>query len=155
MKKIADNDHLASEGKINPNASVKASCKMETDAKAEYVWELLSDINRWPMWMNQVSEVQLDGPIKKGASFDWKNNGVKIRSVIRQVEPGKKLAWTGSVLWVKAIHTWQIDTTDNGKTRVSTAESMEGFFCRFIFPSHKLKKTLESWLHDLKRAAES
>jgi hypothetical protein len=154
MNKLSYNDELAAEGSINTGAPVQARYSIEINAEPEKIWELLSDINRWPLWISNVSGASIDENLQPGSGFTWKSNGVQIRSIIRQSEPEKHLSWTGSVFWLHAIHTWRLEAVSQGKTRVYTAESIEGFLSRFLLPQNKLKKSLQSWLKDLKAAAE-
>ncbi len=140
---------------INQNAPIKAESEIAIHAPANVVWELLSDISRWPMWLHDVSDASITEELTKGTEFTWKNKGIKIRSVIQHVQPMQELAWTGRVFGVSANDTWHLRSNGDHSTIVRTAESMEGFIARFIFSSGKLKQSLDNWLQDLKSACES
>jgi len=79
---------------------------------------------------------------------------MKINSTILSLEPEKSLCWSGSALGIRAIHTWELESKENGKTLVTTAESMEGILARLFVSTTKLEEILSEWLSDLKAASE-
>jgi uncharacterized membrane protein len=89
---------------INQNAPIKAESGIVILAPAHQVWELLVDFNRWPMWIDDVSDASITGELTKGTEFTWKNKGINIRSVIQHVQLMKELAWTGRVFGVSAMN---------------------------------------------------
>ncbi|MGD8426952.1 MAG: SRPBCC family protein [Balneolaceae bacterium] len=144
---------LAAGGQIRSSASITASAEMVIHAGISQIWELITDFNCWPMWMEDVSKVSFKGNLSPGNTFRWKTNGLKITSELQLVEPETRLAWTGKALGTRAIHVWEFKTLDNQTTLVSTRESMEGLFIRIFYSSEKLEETLMNGLRDLKLAA--
>jgi hypothetical protein len=140
---------------INPDAPVVASCNTLIQAGIDEVWELLSDINRWPMWMSSVSDAWLDGDLEPGTPFTWRKDRMKIKSVIQSLKPGKNLTWSGSMLGIRAVHTWNLEQKGTDQTFVTTAESMEGVLARWLLSSQKLEEILTGWLSELKTASET
>lgn len=137
------------------DAPVYATATIDIHTKPSVVWKLISDISRWPVWVSDISSAELTDDFLKGTKFTWKSNGMKITSRLQAVEPDRYLAWTGKTLWIRAVHTWELQPLPDGGTRVTTSESMNGFLIRFIYSSDKLSGSLESWLADLKNVSES
>jgi hypothetical protein len=140
---------------INRNAPVQAECTILIRAEPEIVWKLLTDINRWPMWIDTVSDAYLHNHFGPGTSFTWRSNRINIESVVQYAEPRKILVWSGSLFGIKAIHTWKLETDNRGNTLVTTAESMEGFLAGWLIRSSLLKEILKEWLLNLQDASEN
>ena len=140
---------------VNKNAPVKAKKDIQINASPSQVWELLSDINNWHEWNNDIKESKLNGSLAVGSTFDWKSGGTKIHSTLHTVTPHKKLGWSGKAFGSFAIHNWTL-TDVNGSTKVVVEESMEGTLMRFFrgFMQNTLEKGMDSWLIQLKKAAE-
>jgi len=136
MEKEKDNFRI----EINQNAPVIASCKTLIHTEIDEVWEHLSDINRWPMWVSSVSDSFIKGDLKPGSSFIWSKNSLKIHSTILNVTPKKSLAWSGSIFGIRAVHTWKLEQLEENNTVVRTVESMEGLVARWFIRSHQLEK---------------
>jgi len=144
----------AKEGRINDSAPVKAEAELTIHATTVAVWKLLTDINRWPVWVESISAATLNGALAPSEDFRWKSKGLWINSTLQLVEPVHRLAWTGRSMGIKAIHIWELHRESDDTTLVKTQESMEGLFVRLLINSQALEKTLQSWLSDLKKAAE-
>ena len=124
-------------------------------ASIEKVWSTLTEIERWPEWQSDVAVVKLEGPLAVGAIFRWKAKGLKIKSTIKELEPRRRIGWTGSSIGMKAIHIWILESQTRG-TRVITLESLSGWFSRLlkIFAPNFLEKSLINSLQVLKIQAE-
>lgn len=140
---------------INKNAPVKAKKSIQIDASPSRVWELLSDIDNWHEWHEDIKEAKINGQLAIGSTFDWKSGGTKIHSTLHTVTPQEKIGWSGKAFGAYAIHNWTLSDV-NGKTEVSVEESMEGALMRFFrgFMQNTLEKGMDSWLKQLKKAAE-
>jgi hypothetical protein len=78
-----------------------------------------------------------------------------VHSQIRLFVPNSKLAWTGHVLFIHAIHVWTMTLLPDGRTVVRTKESMAGPFIGWFMSSLKLQDIDQRWLAALKRRAEA
>jgi hypothetical protein len=140
---------------INENAPIVSKKSIFIDAKPEKIWKVLTDIDNWPNWHNEISLAKIHGPVQPNVSFTWKSGGMKIQSTLHTVAPFYNLGWTGKALGIFAIHNWSIKVVD-GVTQVAVAESMEGLLARLF--KRKLKPTLdqgmEHWLELLKKECE-
>jgi hypothetical protein len=125
---------------VNHGAPVVSSAEGEIDASIDDVWAILTAIERWPAWNPDVRSVSIEGPAVEGTTFSWKAGPGTITSTVVRVEPRRLIAWTGSTLGIRAIHTWHLEQRDGG-TRVWTEESYEGLVGRV------LQRTLEKKLH--------
>jgi len=130
---------------IHENAPVVARSQVRIAADPESVWELLTDLERWPTWKSDVRSVALHGALRPGTIFVWKAGPGTITSTLQEVDRPRAIGWTGSTFGVKAIDAFRLEASGDG-TLVSEAESWEGFVAR-LFP-RRLRKTLRSSLDD-------
>ncbi|MGM0588053.1 MAG: SRPBCC family protein [Bacteroidota bacterium] len=144
---------VAASGQIRSDAPVTASAELVIPAPQEKIWELITEFQCWPMWMEDVNQLEIFGEIEPGTEFIWKANGLTITSQLQLVEPHTRLAWTGKALGTRAIHVWEFEALDEQSTLVRTRESMDGWFMKWFFSSKKLAQTLQQGLRELKLAA--
>jgi hypothetical protein len=140
---------------INEEAPAVGRSEIEIAAPPETVWDVLTDIERWPSWNPDVKSMSMEGPVAEGSVFRWKAGPGEITSTIRRVEPPRLIAWTGKTFGISAIHFYRLEPR-NGKTIVRTEESYDGLPARLLRRS--LQKTLDRALVDglryLKNEAE-
>ena len=141
---------------VDRNAPLVARREIVIDAPLEVVWKLQTDFQAWPEWQGNVVAVVMEGDLVPGTVFRWKANGVKIVSTLQEVEPMRRISWTGTSPGMRAIHIWNFKPS-NGGVRVVTEESLSGWFARLLklFDRRFLEKSLEGSLGTLKRAAEN
>jgi len=141
--------------KARRGAPVYAEASVRISASRETVWSLMSDVSGWPSWNPGIASASIDGELTRGARVVWKSGPGTIKSTIADVEPGVRLSWTGSLMGIKAIHVWTVDTKD-GETTVTTQESWEGLVVRLTKKSSQraLDDALANGLRYLKAAAE-
>ena len=71
-------------------------CGVDIDAPATVVWDVFSDVERWPEWTASVTSlVALDGPgIAVGKRFEIKQPRMpKLVWEVTDVEPGRSWTW--------------------------------------------------------------
>lgn len=124
---------------IDRNAKIIANGSVEVSATPAEVWTILSDIDGWASWNSDVREAKLLGDLAPGSRFTWRAGPGTITSVLRSVEPGRELGWTGSTMGIRAIHVWRLEGTPGG-TRVTTEESWAGW------PTRLMPKRMERML---------
>jgi uncharacterized protein YndB with AHSA1/START domain len=140
---------------IDQSAPITVRGSVDVSASPGEVWALLADISHWPAWNPDVTEARLEGELTPGSSFVWCSGPGTITSVLRSVENGRELGWTGSTRGVRAVHVWRIEPTQRG-SRVTTEESWSGWSARLM---HKrlervLRDAVVHGLHVLKTEAE-
>lgn len=147
-------ENLAASGQIDASAPVHASSQILISAPIDKVWKILTAIDDWPKWQPSISSAKMAGPLQPGTEFVWTTGHAKIESRLALVAPDADLAWTGTSLGTKAIHVWHLKATEEGKTLVSTEESMSGFMLKVFYSSKDLEMSQKDWLEALKRASE-
>lgn len=140
---------------VNTAAPVRGWGDLKVDADAATVWSVMSEIADWPSWSKDISAARLLGPLAPGSKFEWQAGPGKIRSTLLAVEPGHKLAWTGTTMGVRAIHVWRIERRGD-QTYVVTEESWEGLLASLLRRSmrRRLQAAIDEGLPYLKAEAE-
>ena len=140
---------------INESAPIKGASETEIDAAPELVWDVLTAVEGWPSWNQDVKSVSVDEPVREGTTFRWKAGPGTITSTVRSVEVPRRIAWTGKTFGIKAVHVYRLEPRA-GKTFVRTEESYEGLVARVFRGQFQktLDKALEDGLASLKNEAE-
>lgn len=141
---------------INTNAPAFARHHIVIEAPIHRIWNLLSDINHWPLWNPTITYSRLEGPFSPGTVFRWRSQGASIVSTLQEVIPEKRLSWNGKAFGAKAIHVWELKPQDSA-VMVKTEESFDGFIVWLLkgMMQKTLDQSLQSWLSCLKQAAEN
>ena len=141
---------------IDTSAPVIAEGEILIEADMVKVWHIMRDVAGWPQWNPDIAEVQLDGEIAEGSTFQWKAGSGIIRSTMRVLDPPHRMAWTGSTMGIRAVHAWRLKSSGTG-TIVATAESWNGLLPRLFRRrlSDFLHRSINSGLGYLKTEAES
>lgn len=141
---------------IDARAKLSAQGEIEIAAPPDRVWSELTAIERWSEWQPGVATARLQGGLAAGSVFRWKVNGLSIVSTIQELEPPRRVGWTGRSLGTEASHLWLLEALSDGGTRVVTRESMSGWLPRLLklFAPGFLAKSLASSLRALKARAE-
>lgn len=137
-----------------PNA-VTASADALIRAPVATVWSVLTAIQDWPSWNDEISQVEMSGPLAPGTEFRWKAGKMHIVSVLTDVEEPRRIAWRGKTLGIRAVHEYTLEVRDGG-VLVQTRESFEGLLPRLMRRSteNMLKKTLQRGVELLKKECE-
>jgi uncharacterized protein YndB with AHSA1/START domain len=136
-------------------APVKSRHEIEIAAPPEVVWDVLTDLERWPEWNPAVKSMSFDGPLAPGSEFRWKAGPGTIVSTLQHVEAPRRVSWLGRTMSIKAVHEWRLEQRDGG-TYVETEETYTGLLARLLRGQlqQTLDKALVEGLEDLKREAE-
>ena len=140
---------------INEHAPAIAKAEIRVQAPLETVWRIQCDIDRWSEWNPDIQRSKLEGPLSTGSVFRWKSGGAAIVSTLREIEPMRKIAWTGKAIGIRAAHSWSFERQGDS-VAVVTRESFDGWLPH-IFPRtlrKMLDRSLRTWLQNLKRRAE-
>ncbi|WP_329201206.1 MULTISPECIES: SRPBCC family protein [unclassified Streptomyces] len=156
---------------VDPAAGVRHRAEILIDAPLRTVWELQTDIERWPSWQAPVTTAErLDhGPLRRDSAFRWTTpvppnptpaTSLEITSTVAQLGHHSCIRWTGPAigegLHIDGVHVWNFTETRGG-VRVSTEETHTGPQVDADVPTATaiLRRGLEGWLNDLKAAAEA
>src|SRR5262249_27164449 len=132
---------------INRAAPVTASAEVLIRAPLDLVWAIQTNIKEWGRWNPDVGNTEIRGPLEPGTEFRWKGGGLRIVSTIREIEPRRRMAWTGHTLGIEAAHVWTFTEREGGVV-VRTEESFEGFAVK-VLPGmlrRMLMSSLEKWV---------
>ncbi len=112
---------------IDRSAPVISRHERRIGASVATLWQLHTEIGKWPEWNKDVSQSWLDGTFRIGATFQWQTNGINepIVSTIHQVETGRRTLWGGVAMEIVGLHEWRF-TPDGAATIVTTEESWSG-----------------------------
>jgi hypothetical protein len=140
---------------IDTSAPAVARGEIEVVASPKIVWDVLTDISKWPSWNPEIKSAALEGPLAKGTQFRWKAGPGTIRSTLQSVEPPHLIAWTGTTFGIKAKHVYRLKQQGDA-TIVRSEESWDGLLVRLLRRSmtKTLQKAVESGLLHLKSEAE-
>ncbi|MGB8958257.1 MAG: SRPBCC family protein, partial [Candidatus Aminicenantales bacterium] len=140
---------------IDVEAPAIAEAEAFIQAPIETVWSILSDFQNWPAWNKSVLKMRVDGPVMTGTTFEWLADGWRITSRLEEVDPPKRIAWSGATLGIRAMHVWDLAEEGQG-THVHTVESFEGLVPRLLrgFTRKTLAESLNKGMAALKAEAE-
>ena len=131
---------------------------LETSASPDRVWQVWSDINRWPEWNPDMKASHIDGPLKLGATgnIDTRSGG-KHDVVVTQFEQGRSFelestALPGTKMAIRAT----IAPSGSG-SRITQGFEPRGLLAPIVGPmmGGAILKTFDSVLGGLKRKVES
>jgi len=140
---------------INAQAPLVARKEIFIQASPDKVWDIQTGINSWKDWQPDISHAELNGALAPGSVFRWTSGGLAVTSTLQEVEPKRRVAWTGQAFGSRARHIWAFRPQGDG-TLVTTEESMEGWLIVLLKPlmPRFLEKSLDVWLGSLKTKAE-
>ncbi|APE19784.1 MULTISPECIES: SRPBCC family protein [Streptomyces] len=157
---------------VDPDAPVRHRTEIVIDAPLRTIWKLQTDVENWPSWQPSVESVDRlgHGPLRPGAAFRWTlpipphpstpATSLDITSTVRQIKNQACVRWTGPAigegLRIDGVHVWTFTEVEGG-VRVATEESHAGPQVEADVPTASLllRQGLETWLQDLKSAAEA
>ncbi|MGW3078097.1 MULTISPECIES: SRPBCC family protein [unclassified Kitasatospora] len=143
---------------INEQAPVITRADILIHAPLHTVWNIQTDVENWPTWQPNVETVTKDTPgrLRPGSTFRWSTEGLDITSTVKQVEPGKRLAWGGPAQGITAVHVWTFTPTRDG-VLVHTEESWTGepVTANQAALQTALDNSLHHWVTNLKHEAET
>jgi uncharacterized protein YndB with AHSA1/START domain len=141
---------------IDRQAAVTAEAEIAIRAPLETVWRIQTDIDRWSEWNPKVRRSRLEGACAAGSVFRWKSGGASIISTIQEIEPMRKIAWTGRAFGAHAAHMWTFERQGD-EIVVLTRESFDGWWPRLLpgLTRRMLDTMLRAWLQSLKSHAEA
>lgn len=141
---------------VNHKAPAVGAADAFIKSPIETVWKILSGLEAWPSWNKSVSKIRVNGPIQVGTSFVWVGGGSKIVSRLEEVDPPRRIVWSGKAFGIRAMHVWELKEKGEG-TQVHTEESFEGPVARLFrgIVKKTLTKALDQGVSSLKAEAES
>ncbi len=127
-------------------------------APAERVWDLLSDVEGWPLWYRACRWVRVESPASAAQPlvFRWKAHPVELRSTVITAERPHTFAIVADGTGVHAERTFTVRPTPDGlSTVVVSHETQVGLLPRLgrVFLARRLRAANQAMFADLARAA--
>ena len=128
-------------------------------ASAERVWDLLTDVARWPSWYRACKWVTVDSTDRDGraATFRWKAHPVVLRTKVTATERPHTFAFIADARGFHAVRRFTVRPTLDGlRTIVVSYETQVGIFPWLgrMFLAPRLRRANQVMFEDLARAAE-
>lgn len=141
---------------IDENAPVIAREEILIDAPLESIWSLHTDISSWSEGLPNIDASMIEGPLEVGTVFRWQTYGLSIESTIQEIDPPRRIVWSGPAQGITAIHLWTMTPSEDG-VLVHTEESWDGDPVRAQPKDMQqaLDSSLRAWLQSLKKKAEA
>jgi uncharacterized membrane protein len=99
---------------------------ISVDAPPERVWEVWSDIERWPAWTASVTAVErLDGPgpLRVGSRVRIRQPRLPVAVwTVTELVEGQRLAWTSSAPGVRTVATHVVEREGTGSRATARIE---------------------------------
>jgi hypothetical protein len=133
-------------------------CRVEIhiNAKAEAVWNLLTDAKNFPRWNSTVTSIE--GEIRDGEQLRLRVPGTDriFTPKVSVVVPGERMIWAGG-FWpiFEGVRTFELGRRGDGSTDFTMAERFSGLMLPLAkrwFPD--FRPVFEHYAGDLKREAE-
>ncbi|MFN7118851.1 MAG: SRPBCC family protein [Saprospiraceae bacterium] len=121
-------------------------------ASAEQVWQVLTDINNWVYWHNEITAAQLHDSLQTGSSFTYTYNKTTIKARIQTLEMCRQFQFIGKAYGVTALSTWVLKPMETG-VLVQNKEQMWGLIPILLKRTFNknLGKGIERWLQKLQQ----
>lgn len=136
--------------------AVDVRLEVEVDAPPGTVWEILTRVERWPLWHPGVRFAVLRGQLAEGTRLDWRADGMRVRSVLHEVVEPRRLGLTLRMLGGRGYARWSLLPLAEGVTLVRIEETWEGLLVRLL--RRTLDRTVRvgrtHWLEALRSRAE-
>ncbi|GAA2592716.1 SRPBCC family protein [Winogradskya consettensis] len=157
---------------VDPSAKIRYRTETVINAPLDTIWNLQTDVERWPAWQQAVTSSKLltKGKLRPGSQFRWTTpvpetattpaTTLVITSTVQQLKQHQCLRWTGpatgdGLTIDKGTHVWNF-TEVRGGVLVRTEETWNGAQVEADIPTSTayLGAGLEAWLTELTTTAE-
>lgn len=135
---------------------VELLLEVEVAAEPERVWAVLTQVRDWPRWHPHMTFAVARGDLAEGTRLDWRADGMRIRSVIQELDPLERFGLSTRMLGGHGRLRWVLEEVAPARTRIRFEESWEGLLVRLL--QRTLHRTLTlsrtAWLEALRDRAE-
>jgi uncharacterized membrane protein len=115
---------------------VTASTAVEISAPPERVWEVMTDVERWPSWTASVTSVTRldDGPLRVGARARIRQPRLSETTwTVTELRPGESFTWVATSPGVRITAEHQVRPAPSGAV-VTLSVTQEGLLARLMSP---------------------
>ena len=131
---------------------------LDTSAPPDRVWQIWSDVNRWPEWNPDMKASHIDGPLKLGATgnIDTRSGG-KHDVVVTQYEQGRSFELESTALPGTKMAIRATIAPNGAGSRITQGFEPRGVLAPIVGPmmGGAILKTFNSVLNGLKTRVES
>jgi hypothetical protein len=131
---------------------------LETSAPPDRVWQVWSDVNRWPEWNPDMKASHIDGPLKLGATgnIDTRSGG-KHDVVVTHFEQGRSFELESTALPGTKMAIRATIAPSGAGSRITQGFEPRGLLAPIVGPmmGGAILKTFNSVLNGLKTRVES
>ncbi|MDA1354428.1 MAG: hypothetical protein O3A01_08215 [bacterium] len=143
-------EQLASEQEVNTKADVIINSDRIIDAPVNVVWEIMSDIDGWPLWNASVFKMEKrDIQAVSGNQFQWVYNDHEFVSTIGAASSPNVLSYSSLSGGHGIVSVWKFEEWNKDSTLVTVEQSVGGFFIAVFYDKEELKMLTEEWLEHL------
>ena len=117
------------------DADVEQRAVIEIAAPAARVWEVLTDVERWPEWTETVTSVKRvdEGPLRSGSRAKIEQPKIPTTEyVVTELDDGRAFTWVASGPGVKTTARHAIDALDGHRSRVTLGVEQQGWLGRVM-----------------------
>ena len=108
---------------------MEQSTRIDVEAPVQQVWEVMSDVERWPEWASTVTSVRRhdDGPLAVGSRARVEQPRIPpTEYVVTELEPGRSFTWVAIGPGVRTTARHVLEELGTGSTRVTLAVEQAG-----------------------------
>lgn len=111
---------------------------------------------RWPGWHRGIRVAALRGDLVPGTRLDWRAEGMRIRSILKEVDPPRRLGFTTRMFGGHGYLRWCIEPREGGSL-VRIEEVWEGLFVSLLRRTLRRTLTLSRthWLDALRERVQA
>ena len=133
-------------------------CAVTFEAEATTVWQIWTDVARWPEWDVSKEIAQMDGEFQPGSS-GWvkKHNALGGTFAITSVEPGRRWISESPLPLGRVIFDHVVDPLPGGQVRVAKSVQVEGGSAGLfrVLAAPRMRRDIETSLAALQRRAQA
>jgi uncharacterized protein YndB with AHSA1/START domain len=147
---------------LRPVGSIRPPIEVRNEkvipASAERVWDLLTDVERWPSWYRACRWVRIESPRSPAQAlvFRWKAHPVELRSAVVANERPHTFAIVADALGLHAERTFTLRSTPDGLSTVVVSHETQVGPLPWVgraFLAPRLHAANQTMFDDLSRAA--
>jgi Polyketide cyclase / dehydrase and lipid transport len=133
-------------------------CAVTFEAEAPTVWQIWTDVARWPEWDASKEIAQMDGEFQPGTS-GWvkKHNALGGTFAITSVEPGRRWISESPLPLGRVIFDHVVDPLPGGQVRVAKSVQVEGGSAGLfrVLAAPRMRRDIETSLAALQQRAQA
>jgi coniferyl-aldehyde dehydrogenase len=145
------------QGPTTPGVPIEVRNAAVIHAPAERVWDVLTDVERWPSWWRACRWVRLESPTSVASVvFRWKAHPVELRSAVVRNDRLHRFAITADGRGVHAERTFTLRPTPDGSSTVVVSHETQVGPLPWLgraFLAPRLHAVNQAMFDDLSRAA--